>query len=649
MKKQFFLRAWLFLLATSLMGLPCRSQDHLLSSYFLHVTGEGGNAGRTAMLTLNLENISPVSSWDCELILPEGISFGSVSAVRERWPEGYEADITTSTGESGSVTICCKGTEGIGIAGTNGPVAVVEVSVPKGTLSGLYTVTLQKMHFHCAEGNSHFKDYTEFKWPIMGGSVPFVEEGKVWQYNVSGVRPDGDIWTWDETYSLEGDTAIGSFLCKKLYFSSTDPYPCDHRYKGALYQTGRKIYYIAPDSTTSILLYDFYSAPGETIEVGSYKYGGRNEYFITKKSLVIYRGKYLTVTEWDQREPFGDRYYREGGLPPVHYEDMAWIEGVGNRRDLLNEYSEWNTGGGVPRLEKCTLNGEVLYDRVDFRKNASVVTEEQTSQPYFTAGTKWTEIRLDTLKHQSWYSKAGGEWVPNFETVEYHVKQDVYDGWYSVSNYTNLGYVYTNGPEWSDSLAFRIAENHSDGDIHISPQVLLYDDFFSIGEAYQFQWSAGRELYCLQARLDGISYPDIEYVKNSYGTIDEIREGDFGGVRPLRYVDLNGTRIIQGIGVAQWNDGECLFGPVNLYRYSVYPQTPPERHYRSMLVHFERDGEVLYDVWPEKGTVGIECPDSLTPAPSPGRREIYDLQGHQLMREPEHGIYIKDGKKIAVK
>ena len=26
----------------------------------------------------------------------------------------------------------------------------------------------------------------------------------------------------------------------------------------------------------------------------------------------------------------------------------------------------------------------------------------------------------------------------------------------------------------------------------------------------------------------------------------------------------------------------------------------PERHYRSMLVHFERDGEVLYDVWPEQ-------------------------------------------------
>ncbi|MBO4549426.1 MAG: hypothetical protein J5733_01735, partial [Bacteroidaceae bacterium] len=57
------------------------------------------------------------------------------------------------------------------------------------------------------------------------------------------------------------------------------------------------------------------------------------------------------------------------------------------------------------------------------------------------------------------------------------------------------------------------------------------------------------------------------------------------------------------IGVTEWNDGECLFGPVNLYRYSSSQGTPPERHYRSMLVHFERDGEVLYDVWPEKKAV----------------------------------------------
>jgi hypothetical protein len=179
-----------------------------------------------------------------------------------------------------------------------------------------------------------------------------------------------------------------------------------------------------------------------------------------------------------------------------------------------------------------------------------------------------------------------------------------------------------------------IRERHTDNDIRVS-----VIDHSSTALAYQFLgWSAGKEL----------SYQNIipshSSAYHSYGTIEEIKEGDFGGVRPLRYVDLGGTRIIEGIGVTQWNDGECLFGPVNLYRYSVHPQTPPERHYRSMLVHFERDGEVLYDVWPEKGTVGIESPSSsrLTR----GKGKVYDLQGRLLQREPKHGIYIKAGSKM---
>ena len=44
------------------------------------------------------------------------------------------------------------------------------------------------------------------------------------------------------------------------------------------------------------------------------------------------------------------------------------------------------------------------------------------AQEYYPEGTKWTEIRLDTLKYDSWYSKVDDEWVPNFETIEYYVK-----------------------------------------------------------------------------------------------------------------------------------------------------------------------------------------------------------------------------------
>lgn len=49
------------------------------------------------------------------------------------------------------------------------------------------------------------------------------------------------------------------------------------------------------------------------------------------------------------------------------------------------------------------------------------------AQEYFPDGTKWTEIRLDTLKYDSWYSKDGDEWVPNYEIVEYYVKGEYVD------------------------------------------------------------------------------------------------------------------------------------------------------------------------------------------------------------------------------
>ena len=232
------------------------------------------------------------------------------------------------------------------------------------------------------------------------------------------------------------------------------------------------------------------------------------------------------------------------------------------------------------------------------------------AQEYFPEGTKWTEIRLDTLKYDSWYSKVGDEWVPNFETIEYYV-----DGNYSDKDMI-FKKVYTNGLEWTDSLTLLIQE--SDNTISVSPWVHNYEGTSGSlwpGMAYQFDWSVGKGIYYEDILLSNTTteYPYHYY----YGIIDEIKEGQFGGVRPLKYVDLdgkapvnpqepgnrdtNGGRIIQGIGVTEWNDGECLFGPSAPYHalsmYDSYQH--PERHYRSMLVHFERNGEVLYDMMPD--------------------------------------------------
>ena len=289
--------------------------------------------------------------------------------------------------------------------------------------------------------------------------------------------------------------------------------------------------------------------------------------------------------------------------------------------------------------------------------------EDYETKVFYPEGTKWTEIRLDTLMYDSWYSKVGDEWVPNFETIEYFVK-----GEYTTMYGEKFKCVYTNGPEWTDSLTLGICETEYNGDNCILVTVFVCDYIGTFGVlwpgiAYQFDWSAGKGLYFEDIMMSNTTtaYPYYFY----YGIIDEIKEDYFGGVRQLKYVDLdgkapvnyqepgntdtNGGRIIQGIGITEWNEGECLFGPARPYEaLSMFGEIYcPERHYRSMLVHFERNGEVLYDVWPVKGTTDVI--KAVSKEGTPTADTPYDLQGRKMQQPPQKGIYIKNGRKYVVK
>ena len=277
------------------------------------------------------------------------------------------------------------------------------------------------------------------------------------------------------------------------------------------------------------------------------------------------------------------------------------------------------------------------------------------AQEYFPEGTKWTEIRLDTLKYDSWYSQVSDEWVPNFETIEYYVKGEYPDRDWVYKK------VYTDGPVWTDSLTLLIQET----DNRVLASVLVHDDDGESyvpwpGEAYQFDWNVGKGLYYEDITMSNTTIVQSRFF---YGIIDEIKEGHFGGSRSLKYVDLdgkapgdksnspkrnintNGGSIIQGIGITEWNDGECLFAPPNPYSAMSFFNINlyPERHYRSMLVHFERNGEVLYDVWPEKEET--DNFKTISKAKTPIVNILFDLQGRKLQQAPLKGVYIQNGKK----
>ena len=263
-----------------------------------------------------------------------------------------------------------------------------------------------------------------------------------------------------------------------------------------------------------------------------------------------------------------------------------------------------------------------------------------SAQEYYPEGTKWTEIRLDTLKYDTWYSKVGDEWIPNYEMVEYIVKGEIKNTFWEGGFPDHFKCIYSYGKTWSDSLTLIVIES-----IYGIQATVPYTEegiLLMPGTAYIFaEWKTSQTLDF--QTINGANKPSIPPVgKGSYGIIQEIKEDYFGGTQSLKYANLsNGCQVIQGIGITVWNGEMCLFGAITDVCDSL--------HYRSMLVHFERNGEVLYDVWPQPGNEYSIKTIRFPPSSSLSRGTIYDLQGRRLEKAPEKGMYLQDGKKVVIK
>ena len=266
------------------------------------------------------------------------------------------------------------------------------------------------------------------------------------------------------------------------------------------------------------------------------------------------------------------------------------------------------------------------------------------AQYYYTEGTKWTEIRLDTLKYDSWFSDSG---KPNYVQTCYYVKGDTLPSEGLVRNYK---IVWQQKEEGVDSLQFLINENDQ-CIVELASLNVEWpgsDSFSYPSQVYEFDWREGMVLNYMNlftGQLTGYEF-------STYCVIVNIKEKSFGGCRPLKYVETDdGHILIQGIGVTSWDDYYCIFGPARMNEWLYYDchenSVRSERikentfHYRSMLVHFERDGEVLYDVWPQPEGTGVA---PLSVSPEGEKTAIYDLQGRRLNARPRRGLYIQGGK-----
>ena len=143
--------------------------------------------------------------------------------------------------------------------------------------------------------------------------------------------------------------------------------------------------------------------------------------------------------------------------------------------------------------------------KIIFLLFAFVMQTTLFAKSYFPEGTKWTEIRLDTLKYDEWYSKVEGKWVPNYEVIEYYVQGEYaehrYQGQYENSNHI-YSCVYSSGPGWADSLTFFVNKGWSEEFIDWGGEVTV--PVFDIdnepvlpGFLYPFTWDVGDVLTSL--------------------------------------------------------------------------------------------------------------------------------------------------------
>lgn len=278
------------------------------------------------------------------------------------------------------------------------------------------------------------------------------------------------------------------------------------------------------------------------------------------------------------------------------------------------------------------------------------------AQPlYYTTGTKWTELQLDTLLYDSWYEKIEAEgkvsYKPNFEVVEYYVGEK-YQGNLDTHGFLLHGiYVHKEGKQ--DSLVCYLAQDtrYNYADVSLTAIIKAEPELYVAypTSIYHFPMSPNigdpvKFLSLSYAQMTGGYFgPPFAYVK-------EVGYDSFGSSHQHKYVLLdNGMCIVDNIGVTSWNGKECIIGPADIYwcvaDFTNDPDIKGNHHHCSMLVRFEKDGELLYNMWPnEKGELVQGMSDIAAQKKGTG---IFDLQGRRLAEKPQKGLFIKDGKVMA--
>ena len=206
--------------------------------------------------------------------------------------------------------------------------------------------------------------------------LPFVVEGKAWNFVYKGSKWNGNEKEYDYTtyysYYLEGETEIDGQTWTNLYYtyststSISDDIEQGTRLEGAMREADGRVYYYGAASGTTCLLFDFNLSVGElspsdydedvsnALGIGGGVEAFQPNGFVKERTTVrLSSGLETTLYVFEDQDDNSTN---------------IWLEGIGGAWGFWPNCLHETTGSGFGWSDtylSCTLNGETLATEDD--------------------------------------------------------------------------------------------------------------------------------------------------------------------------------------------------------------------------------------------------------------------------------------------
>ena len=193
----------------------------------------------------------------------------------------------------------------------------------------------------CSENDEQSSESSKTSADTIMTSQNFCTEGKLW----TGIEST-EIRKTPFSYTIQGDTIISKYGCKKVYYQNEFVYSdSEWHYYGALYEEGSKVFSIRKNSEEMKILYDF------SLKVG--------DHFLSNIDIDE------TVINIDAVELSGSSFrrfaFKEYSQQSQKFSDNTCyvIEGIGGSTSPMEPWL-YNFDGRSCEVLSCTVNGKVF-------------------------------------------------------------------------------------------------------------------------------------------------------------------------------------------------------------------------------------------------------------------------------------------------